>query len=159
MMCNAASGRYRKVERTGGAKHGVGRVDLVENRLVGMKSHGVYETPGGTILYKAHQALESLCLDRDTLHFKEQVAVRYAELVYFGKWYTSLREAMQAFIDKTQEPVTGWVKVKLYKGNVITDRPFQPAQPLPRRFRHFRQGRRVRSVGRGGLSSPCLACK
>ncbi|MBK8932775.1 MAG: argininosuccinate synthase [Chloroflexi bacterium] len=103
-----------------GAKHGVGRVDLVENRLVGMKSHGVYETPGGTILYKAHQALESLCLDRDTLHFKEQVAVRYAELVYYGKWYTSLREAMQVFVDKTQEPVTGWVKVKLYKGNVIT---------------------------------------
>ncbi|MBK7918677.1 MAG: argininosuccinate synthase [Chloroflexi bacterium] len=103
-----------------GATHGVGRVDLVENRLVGMKSHGVYETPGGTILYKAHQALESLCLDRDTLHFKEQVAVRYAELVYYGKWYTSLREAMQVFVDKTQEPVTGWVKVKLYKGNVIT---------------------------------------
>ncbi len=103
-----------------GAKHGVGRVDLVENRLVGMKSHGVYETPGGTILYKAHQAMESLCLDRDTLHYKEQLAVRYAELVYYGKWYTSLREAMQAFIDKTQEPVTGWVKVKLYKGNVIT---------------------------------------
>lgn len=104
-----------------GGKHGVGRVDLVENRLVGMKSHGVYETPGGTILYKAHQALESLCLDRDTLHFKEQVAVRYAELVYYGKWYTSLREAMQAFIEKTQEPVTGWVKVKLYKGNVIVN--------------------------------------
>lgn len=104
-----------------GGKHGVGRVDLVENRLVGMKSHGVYETPGGTILYKAHQALESLCLDRDTLHFKEQLAVRYAELVYYGKWYTSLREAMQAFIEKTQEPVTGWVKVKLYKGNVIVN--------------------------------------
>ena len=102
-----------------GAKHGVGRIDLVENRLVGMKSHGVYETPGGTILYKAHQALESLTLDRDTSHFKEQLAVRYAELVYNGKWYTSLREAMQAFIEKTQETVTGWVKVKLYKGNVI----------------------------------------
>ncbi len=101
-----------------GAKHGVGRIDLVENRLVGMKSHGVYETPGGTILYKAHQALESLTLDRDTSHFKEQLAVRYAELVYNGKWYTSLREAMQSFIDKTQESVTGWVKLKLYKGNL-----------------------------------------
>ena len=102
-----------------GAKHGVGRVDLVENRLVGMKSHGVYETPGGTILYNAHRELESLCLDRDTVHYKEQVAVRYAEMVYFGKWYHSLRESLQAFIDKTQETVTGWVKVKLYKGNVI----------------------------------------
>ncbi|MCA9927477.1 MAG: argininosuccinate synthase, partial [Anaerolineales bacterium] len=101
-----------------GAKHGVGRVDLVENRLVGMKSHGVYETPGGTILYNAHRELESLCLDRDTVHYKEQVAVRYAEMVYFGKWYHSLRESLQAFIDKTQETVTGWVKVKLYKGNV-----------------------------------------
>jgi argininosuccinate synthase len=102
-----------------GAKHGVGRIDLVENRLVGMKSHGVYETPGGTILYAAHRELESLCLDRDTNHFKEQIGVRYAELVYFGKWYHSLRESMQAFIDQTQENITGWVKVKLYKGNVI----------------------------------------
>jgi argininosuccinate synthase len=101
-----------------GAKHGVGRVDLVENRLVGMKSHGVYETPGGTILYKAHQGLESLCLDRDTLHYKEQMAVRYGELVYNGKWYTTVREAMQAFIDYTQQSVTGWAKVKLYKGSV-----------------------------------------
>jgi argininosuccinate synthase len=102
-----------------GAKHGVGRIDLVENRLVGMKSHGVYETPGGTILYTAHRELESLCLDRDTAHYKEQMAVRYAELVYDGKWYHSLREAMQAFIDYTQENVTGWVKMKLYKGNII----------------------------------------
>lgn len=102
-----------------GAKHGVGRIDLVENRLVGMKSHGVYETPGGTILYTAHRELESLCLDRDTAHYKEQMAVRYAELVYDGKWYHSLREAMQAFVDYTQENVTGWVKMKLYKGNII----------------------------------------
>jgi argininosuccinate synthase len=102
-----------------GAKHGVGRTDLVENRLVGMKSHGVYETPGGTILYTAHRELESLCLDRDTNHYKEQVAVRYAELVYFGKWFHTLREALQAFIIETQETVTGWVKMKLYKGNVI----------------------------------------
>ena len=102
-----------------GARHGVGRVDLVENRLVGMKSRGVYETPGGTILYTAHRELESLCLDRDTLHYKEQVALRYAELVYFGKWYHTLREALQAFIEQTQETVSGWVRVKLYKGNVI----------------------------------------
>jgi argininosuccinate synthase len=102
-----------------GAKHGVGRIDLVENRLVGMKSHGVYETPGGTILYAAHRELESLCLDRDTLHYKEQIALRYGELVYFGQWYHTLREALQAFIEKTQETVTGWVKVKLYKGNII----------------------------------------
>lgn len=103
-----------------GSKHGVGRVDLVENRLVGMKSHGVYETPGGSILYAAHRELESLCLDRDTSHFKEQLAVRYAELVYFGKWFHSLRDSMQAFVEHTQETMTGWVKVKLYKGNIIT---------------------------------------
>ncbi|MCI0395478.1 MAG: argininosuccinate synthase [Chloroflexi bacterium] len=101
-----------------GAKHGVGRVDLVENRLVGMKSRGVYETPGGTILYAAHRELESLCLDRDTLHYKEQVALRYAELVYFGKWYHTLREGLQAFVSQTQETVSGWVRLKLYKGNV-----------------------------------------
>ncbi|MCB8981042.1 MAG: argininosuccinate synthase [Ardenticatenaceae bacterium] len=102
-----------------GAKHGIGRVDLVENRLVGMKSHGVYETPGGTILYAAHRELESLCLDRDTSHFKEELGVKYAELVYFGKWFHSLRESMQAFITDTQKTVTGWVKFKLYKGNAI----------------------------------------
>jgi argininosuccinate synthase len=102
-----------------GARHGVGRIDLVENRLVGMKSRGVYETPGGSILYAAHRELESLCLDRDTLHYKEQVALRYAELVYFGKWYHTLREALQAFITQTQETVSGWVRLKLYKGNII----------------------------------------
>lgn len=102
-----------------GSKHGIGRLDLVENRLVGMKSHGVYETPGGTILYAAHRELESLCLDRDSAHFKEMVALRYAELVYFGKWYHPLRESIQAFVESTQETVTGWVKLKLYKGNMI----------------------------------------
>ena len=100
-----------------GAKHGVGRIDLVENRLVGMKSRGIYETPGGTILHVAHRELESLCLDRDTAHFKEQVALRYADLVYFGKWYHTLREAIQLFITETQKTVTGWVRLKLYKGN------------------------------------------
>jgi argininosuccinate synthase len=102
-----------------GARHGIGREDLVENRLVGMKSHGVYETPGGTILSQAHQALEQLCLDRDTLHYKDQLALRYAELVYYGQWFTPLREALDAFVKKTQETMTGTVRLKLYKGNVI----------------------------------------
>ncbi|MGC8839650.1 MAG: argininosuccinate synthase [Anaerolineae bacterium] len=100
-----------------GGLHGVGRVDLVENRLVGMKSRGVYETPGGTILHIAHQALETLTLDRETLHYKDVVAQRFAELVYYGQWFTPLREALSAFVAKTQETVTGDVRVKLYKGN------------------------------------------
>jgi argininosuccinate synthase len=100
-----------------GGRHGIGRVDVVENRLVGIKSRGVYETPGGTILYAAHQALESVTLDRDTLHYKQLVAQRYAELVYYGQWFTPLKEALDAFIDKTQENVSGVVRLKLYKGN------------------------------------------
>ncbi|MGD8399667.1 MAG: argininosuccinate synthase [Bacillota bacterium] len=103
-----------------GGKHGVGRVDIVENRLVGMKSRGVYETPGGAILYEAHHALETITLDRDTLHYKQQMAGRYAELVYNGQWFTPLRAAMDAFVAKTQDPVTGAVKVKLYKGSAQT---------------------------------------
>jgi argininosuccinate synthase len=103
-----------------GGAHGVGRVDLVENRLVGMKSHGVYETPGGTILLYAHRELESLVLDRETMHFKEMVAVKYAEIAYNGLWFTPLREAMDAFVNATQGPVTGKVRLKLYKGNIIT---------------------------------------
>jgi argininosuccinate synthase len=103
-----------------GGRHGVGRVDIVENRLVGMKSRGVYETPGGTILYEAHHALETITLDRDTLHFKQNLANRYAELVYNGQWFTPLKAAMDAFIDKTQERVTGSAKLKLYKGNIST---------------------------------------
>lgn len=102
-----------------GGKNGIGLVDIVENRLVGMKSRGVYETPGGTILYRAHEVLETLTLDRDTQHYKKLVAEQYAELVYFGKWFTPLREALQAFVDKTQENVTGEVKLMLYKGNII----------------------------------------
>ena len=100
-----------------GGKHGIGRVDMVENRLVGIKSRGVYETPGGTILYKAHRALESITLDRDTLHHKQGVAQRYAELIYYGQWFTPLKEALDAFINKTQENVSGTVRLKLYKGN------------------------------------------
>lgn len=102
-----------------GAANGVGIVDMVENRLVGMKSRGVYETPGGTILYYAHKELELLCLDRDTLHYKELVSQRFAELVYFGQWYTPLRESLSAFVDSTQQTVTGTVRLKLYKGNVM----------------------------------------
>lgn len=100
-----------------GGQNGVGIVDMVENRLVGMKSRGVYETPGGTILYAAHQALEHLTLDRQTLHYKEQIALKYAELVYDGVWYSPLRQALDAFVDVTQQNVTGTVRMKLYKGN------------------------------------------
>lgn len=103
-----------------GGAHGIGRVDLVENRLVGMKSRGVYETPGGTILLYAHRELESLVLDRETAHFKEMVAVKYAELTYYGLWFTPLREALDAFVNATQGPVTGTVRLKLYKGNIIS---------------------------------------
>jgi argininosuccinate synthase len=102
-----------------GAKHGVGRVDIVENRLVGMKSRGVYETPGGTILYRAHAALEQLCLDRNTLQYKQQVALKFAELVYNGQWFTPLREALTAFVNSTEQTITGTVRLKLYKGNLI----------------------------------------
>ncbi|HEX7594231.1 MAG TPA: argininosuccinate synthase, partial [Anaerolineae bacterium] len=102
-----------------GAKHGVGRVDLVENRLVGMKSHGVYETPGGTILVEAHDALEQICLDRETFHYKQVLALRYADLVYNGQWFTPLREALDAFVRETQQTLTGVARLKLYKGNVI----------------------------------------
>ncbi len=102
-----------------GGENGIGLADLVENRLVGMKSRGVYETPGGTILYRAHQVLETITLDRDTQHYKELVASKFAELVYFGQWFTPLREALSAFVDKTQENVTGDVTLKLYKGNMI----------------------------------------
>lgn len=102
-----------------GGENGVGITDLVENRLVGMKSRGVYETPGGSILYFAHEQLESLCLDRETMHYKQQVALKFADLVYNGQWFTPLREALSAFVDSTQKNVTGEVKVKLYKGNIM----------------------------------------
>ena len=107
-----------KLNAIGGA-YGIGRVDMVEGRLVGMKSHGVYETPGGTILLAAHRELESLVLDRETIQFKDMLALKYAELVYNGMWFTPLREAMDAFVDSTQGPVTGAVRLKLYKGNII----------------------------------------
>lgn len=102
-----------------GGENAIGITDIVENRLVGMKSRGVYETPGGTILYHAHSVLETLCLDKDTMHFKQEVANKYSELVYDGKWFTPLKDALDAFVNSTQETVTGSVKLKLYKGNII----------------------------------------
>ena len=114
-----ASDIIRKLNKLGG-ENGIGLLDIVENRLVGMKDRGVYETPGGTILYKAHQCLEMITIDKDTAHMKSKLAVDFADLVYNGKWFTPLREALSAFADKTQEHVTGSVKLKLYKGNIIT---------------------------------------
>ena len=102
-----------------GGENGIGIVDLVENRLVGMKSRGIYETPGGTVLYAAHKELEEITLDKDTLHFKYLVAQKYGQLVYDGLWFTTMREALDVFVDKTQETVTGTVKLKLYKGNIM----------------------------------------
>ncbi|MEE1026770.1 MAG: argininosuccinate synthase, partial [Acutalibacteraceae bacterium] len=107
-----------KLNELGGA-NGVGLLDIVENRLVGMKSRGVYETPGGAILYKAHELLEMITLDRETSHYKKLVSQKFGELVYNGLWFTPLREALSAFVDETQKTVTGDVKVKLYKGNII----------------------------------------
>ncbi len=106
------------LNKIGGA-NGVGLADLVENRLVGMKSRGVYETPGGAILYHAHEVLETICLDKETQHYKQQIALKFADIVYNGQWYTPLREALTAFVDSTQQTVTGDVKLKLYKGNII----------------------------------------
>lgn len=102
-----------------GGENGIGLMDLVENRLVGMKSRGVYETPGGTILYKAHDALETLCLDKETMRIKSYLAIKFADIVYNGQWFTPLREALSAFVSQTQQTVTGDVKLKLYKGNII----------------------------------------
>ena len=109
---------FVKLNRIGG-KHGIGRIDMVENRLVGMKSRGVYETPAGTIIHRAHQLLESICLDKHTMHYKDLVATKYAELVYNGMWYSKLREALDAFVEVTQSTVTGTVRLKLYKGNIM----------------------------------------
>ena len=102
-----------------GGKHGIGRLDLVENRYVGMKSRGCYETPGGTILLRAHRAIESICLDREVAHLKDDLMPRYASLIYNGYWWSPERKALQTLIDQTQDNVNGWVRVKLYKGNVI----------------------------------------
>ena len=114
-----------ELNKVGGA-NGIGLLDIVENRLVGMKCRGVYETPGGSILYKAHSVLETLCLDKITMHEKQKLAITYGELVYNGQWFTPLREALAAFVDKTQEKVSGKVRLKLYKGNMINAGVWSP---------------------------------
>lgn len=114
----AAHDILAELNRLGG-KHGIGRLDLVENRYVGMKSRGCYETPGGTILLKAHRAIESITLDREVAHLKDDLMPRYASLIYNGYWWSPERKALQVLIDHTQQRVNGWVRVKLYKGNVI----------------------------------------
>ena len=130
----------RELNRLGG-KHGIGIVDIVENRVVGMKSRGVYETPGGTILYEAHQQLEELILDRDTTTVKMNMANKFAQIIYEGKWFTPLREAVQAFIEKTQENVTGEVKFKLYKGNIIKAGTTSPYSLYNESIASFKIGR------------------
>jgi argininosuccinate synthase len=120
-----------------GGKHAVGQVTLVENRLVGMKSRGVYETPGGTILYEAHKALEQICLERDLYHYKQQLALRYAELVYYGQWFHPLREAMQAFIDTASQVVSGKVRVKLHKGRATAVSAVSPKSLYDTRLASF----------------------
>lgn len=123
-----------------GGKHGVGQTDLVENRLVGMKSRGAYETPGGTILYTALTALEHLCIERDTLHFKQQVALKYADLVYYGQWFHPLRESLDAFINKVQENTTGTVKVKLFKGRATVASTTAPRSLYQPKLASFTMG-------------------
>lgn len=120
-----------------GGENAIGIIDLVENRLVGMKSRGVYETPGGTILYYAHKDLESLCLDRETMHYKEVISLKFADIVYNGQWYTPLREALSSFVSKTQENVTGEVKLKLYKGNIVTAKISSPYSLYNEEFATF----------------------
>ena len=120
-----------------GGANGIGLADIVENRLVGMKSRGVYETPGGTILYRAHEILETICLDRDTQHYKQLVSQQFAELVYFGKWFTPLREALSAFVDSTQQRVSGQVKLMLYKGNIINAGVTSPYSLYSEQFATF----------------------
>jgi argininosuccinate synthase len=125
-----------------GGKHGIGRLDLVENRYVGMKSRGCYETPGGTILLRAHRAIESVTLDREVAHLKDDLMPRYASLIYNGYWWSPERKTLQALIDHTQQTVNGWVRIKLYKGNVIvvaairrpircSTRPSPPSRTTP----------------------------
>ena len=126
----------KKLNQIAGA-HGIGIFDVVENRLVGMKSRGVYETPGGTVLYHAHEVLESICLDKETMHEKAHLAMKYAELIYNGKWYTPLREAFDAFVNTTQKTVTGQVKLKLYKGNIINAGVTSPHSLYSEEFASF----------------------
>ena len=140
----------KKLNKLGG-ENGIGILDMVENRLVGMKSRGVYETPGGTILYKAHEALETLTLDRDTMHEKQILSQRFAELVYFGKWFTPLREALSAFVDATQETCTGDVKLKLYKGNIILSSTTSPYSLYDAEVATFDQDKVYNQADAGGF--------
>ena len=123
-----------------GGRHGVGQIDIVENRLVGMKSRGVYETPGGTILVTAHKLLESLTLDRETMHYKQQVALKYAELVYYGQWFSPLRQALDGFVDATQNNVSGTVRVKLFKGRCTPAGAKSPNSLYSTRLASFKMG-------------------
>ncbi len=134
-----ASDIIRDLNELGG-KHGIGLVDIVENRVVGMKSRGVYETPGGSILYYAHNELEYLCLDKQTLAYKNQISIKFAELVYSGEWFTPLREALQAFVEDTQKTVTGTVKLKLYKGNIIPAGATSPYSLYNEKIASFKTG-------------------
>lgn len=126
----------KKLNELGGA-NGIGLTDIVENRLVGMKSRGVYETPGGTILYHAHEVLETICLDKETQHYKQMIALKFADIVYNGQWFTPLREALSAFVDSTQETCTGDVKLKLYKGNIINAGVTSPYSLYSEEFASF----------------------
>ena len=142
-----------------GSKNGVGTIDIIENRLVGMKSRGVYETPGGTILFAAHAGLEQLILDRDTTQYKGIVAQKFSELVYDGLWYTPLREAISAFVDVTQKEVTGTVKMKLYKGTAFTWQQENPRTPCTaKNSQHSARTKYTTSRGLqkdSSTSSPC----
>ncbi len=126
----------KTLNKIGGA-NGIGLADIVENRLVGMKSRGVYETPGGAILYHAHEVLETICLDKETQHYKQQIGLKFADIVYNGTWYTPLREALSAFVDETQKTVTGEVKLKLYKGNIINAGVTSPYSLYSEEFASF----------------------
>ncbi len=126
----------KELNKIGGA-NGIGLADIVENRLVGMKSRGVYETPGGAILYHAHEVLETICLDKETQHYKQQIALKFADIVYNGTWYTPLREALSAFVDETQKTVTGEVKLVLYKGNIINAGVTSPYSLYSEEFASF----------------------
>ncbi len=134
-----------------GGKHAVGQADLVENRLVGIKSRGAYETPGGTILYRAHEALESITLDRQTLHYKQQVSLKYAELVYFGQWFCPLREAMDAFVDSTQQNVAGSVRMKCFKGRATVAGVTSPNSMYSTDLASFRMGPGFTPADAGGF--------
>ncbi len=142
-----------RVNRIGG-EHGIGRVDLVENRYVGMKSRGVYETPGGTILHAAHRALESLTLDREALHLRDSLVPRYAEMIYYGFWFSPERQAVQRLMDDVQGDVTGTVRLKLYKGNIMVAGRKSPEEPLSNGLRDLRSRPGLPAERRRGLHQP-----